>query len=96
MWKVGVISNEKGHMSPMGKVTKTYFFCFFYVEKIPNFSLSEFILKTTLIKCLPIGENEINVQKGMKKIMFCVLPFYFNSKAELYKKAEQKELFVKI
>lgn len=35
-------------------------------------------------------------RKEGKKIMFYVLPFYFNSKAELYKKAEQKELFVKI
>lgn len=77
MWKVGVISNEKGHMSPMGKVTKTYFFCFFYVEKIPNFSLSEFILKTTLIKCLPIGENEINVQKGVKKNNVLCITFLF-------------------
>lgn len=53
----------KRSYEPHGQSYKTFIsFTFFYhAEKIQNSLCIFYALKTTLIKCLPIGENEINV-----------------------------------
>lgn len=95
MWKVGVIWNEKGHMNPKGRVTNHIYLLLFpkhTKQNFYNFFLSLCVclyiwvlfLKTTLIKCLPIGEiwnkwerEQANSQAAKeKKYVLCIAPFY--------------------